>query len=424
MNTFDKFYVIEKNEFDKYLESNKNYLFAKKFAFENVNMLFVYNNVNIQINDENKFFRNVIYIEEGDKYRLISYSYNSIDYITVNDNTEILTYDKYEISEGIEGTQVSVFNINNKWFFATRKKLDMFESYFGTTMSHGNMFLRALGETTLENFEKLLDKNYNYYFVIVDYNNRNLVDYSKEFGMNYSKLFMTSIRRQSDLVEVLSDDLLKLTCEFKKYPNIAYISPLSKDKLDINNLIKTNENKLFEYESYIVKEYHGNMTKLTKLVSSKYVNLKNLKGNYGTPLEIYVNCFQKDQLDHYLNSVNNKKNIGNVIKTVQNYFNVIAEYLLKQYENYDNIKLKNTKYIIDRFRFLIGKEKIKTIDLKNIKKQLKYFIKVKLIMSLLCEIIAHDDLQDTEVFHEMTNNIYIPKIEKIKSIIKPNVVNQ
>ena len=84
-------------------------------------------------------FRSVIYVADGDSYKMINYTYNNISYETklnVNENVEI--YDSYD------GTNITVFNWNNIWYYSTTKCLNMFESKFNNDVSHGDMFIDTL----------------------------------------------------------------------------------------------------------------------------------------------------------------------------------------------------------------------------------------------------------------------------------------
>ena len=98
-----------------------------------------------------------------------------------------------KIYESYDGTNIVVFNWKNKWYYSTSKNIDMFQSKFTNNTSHGSMFLDALksDKSELDLFEKELNENYNYNFLIVHHNNKYIIDYTNLFGNKYSKLIFT-----------------------------------------------------------------------------------------------------------------------------------------------------------------------------------------------------------------------------------------
>jgi hypothetical protein len=88
-------------------------------------------------------FRSIIYVCDGNNYKMINYTYNNISYETKVPET-ILNQENVEIYDSYDGTNITVFNWNNNWYYATTKCLNMFESKFNSEMSHGNMFIDAL----------------------------------------------------------------------------------------------------------------------------------------------------------------------------------------------------------------------------------------------------------------------------------------
>lgn len=101
------------------------------------------------------------------------------------------------ITQCYEGTYLSVFNNKDKWYVSTRRCVDSKESLFNTELSHFDMFeetLKDIGYDSFDLFSTTLDKSKSYYFVLIHYLNKHVIDYSKEFGENYKKLCLTSIR--------------------------------------------------------------------------------------------------------------------------------------------------------------------------------------------------------------------------------------
>ena len=96
-----------------------------------------------------------------------------------------------------EGTYLSVFHHNDKWYVSTRRCLDSSESYFNQNNSHYNMFLDVLAQAGYDNFNSftsILDPTRSYYFVLIHYLNKHVLDYSTVFGDQYMRLCLTTVR--------------------------------------------------------------------------------------------------------------------------------------------------------------------------------------------------------------------------------------
>lgn len=52
--------------------------------------------------------------------------------------------ERMEIHPALEGTELRLFHHSGKWRLSTAKKLDAFASYWGSPLSHGNIFVAAL----------------------------------------------------------------------------------------------------------------------------------------------------------------------------------------------------------------------------------------------------------------------------------------
>ena len=108
----------------------------------------------------------------------------ALNFILSKNNSEMDFYKCYE------GTLLSSFNHNGKWYLSTRRCLDSNNSKLNN-MSHQDMFLEVLnqdGYESLEQFYEKLNPEYCYYFILIHNKNIHLVDYQKEFGDEYKKL--------------------------------------------------------------------------------------------------------------------------------------------------------------------------------------------------------------------------------------------
>lgn len=107
--------------------------------------------------------------------------------------------DTYEI--GYEGTVVYVYYHNDKWYFGTSGCPTIDSSrYFHPTKTHGAMLDDIIRDR--EAFCTNLDASKTYSFVLVHHQNRHIMDYSKEFGIEeYGKLVHISTRDRKTMEE-------------------------------------------------------------------------------------------------------------------------------------------------------------------------------------------------------------------------------
>jgi hypothetical protein len=105
--------------------------------------------------------------------KIVSYSHSNIKYLTYDDFKTLNINQDTIFTESHEGTLISVFFYNDKWYYATRREIDMYKTHryiLGdkSKLSHGEMFDECLTKCglTKEQFEEKLDKSYQYHFMI------------------------------------------------------------------------------------------------------------------------------------------------------------------------------------------------------------------------------------------------------------------
>ena len=77
--------------------------------------------------------------------------------------------EEYKIFPSEEGTLVRLFNNNNKWYVATHRKLNAYNSRWGSSKSFGEIFedsLKSFGWTDLNHLTDRLDTNHMYLFFV------------------------------------------------------------------------------------------------------------------------------------------------------------------------------------------------------------------------------------------------------------------
>ena len=123
------------------------------------------------------------------------------------------------IYEAYEGTGINVFyeSDSDKWFYSTKKKFRMSESYFGSTKSHGSMFEDIISCADLES---KLNKDYSYHFILIHNANSHLI---KDLSDN-NKLVLIGVRdrnrghMQKNLSDMISEINEILTLEHISLP--------------------------------------------------------------------------------------------------------------------------------------------------------------------------------------------------------------
>ena len=162
------------------------------------------------------------------------------------------TTDKQLITESYEGTILSMFYHNDKWFVSTRRCLDCHDSKING-QSHYDMLVETLelkkssipilnsegvfsvpsNETLEENFEEFsnkLDKSKSYYFVLIHHNNKLVIDYTSTHGENYKKLYLTEVRDENMNELSLEENFIEHTNVLlpKKYESLDEFTEYNK----------------------------------------------------------------------------------------------------------------------------------------------------------------------------------------------------
>ena len=179
------------------------------------------------------------------------------------DNYLLKAKDTDEIEKGFEGTMVYVYNHENNWFFGTSTIPDIdYSRYFHPTKTHGEMFDEILDKYgyNREGFVKCLSPNKAYGFLLVHYQNNNVMDYTEQFGENYKELFHIFSRDKEskgktvDYTDRLNDLPVKYANSFSLEECIAGIK---EDKSIYSFIVRTESgetykvcrNEIFEKES-------------------------------------------------------------------------------------------------------------------------------------------------------------------------------
>lgn len=242
-------------------------------------------------------------------------------------NTEALEYllshqqDEKIITKCYEGTLLSVFYHGSKWYVSTRRCLNSDESVWGDNKSHLNMFMDVLnnsGYETLDNFTNKLDKSYCYYFVLIHYQNKNVVDYDNEFGKEYKKLSLVFVREKETQIEV---NLYNSTFDLQILDNNIFLSEKINSLEEFDSLNKKDQ---FSFppksEGVVIKCFDTsiNRYRLLKLQTMSYQFAKSI----GPEKNIFmglIHLYQNGKLSEYIEQMQCLKKIVNPLNTHESF---------------------------------------------------------------------------------------------------------
>ena len=202
-----------------------------------------------------------------------------------------------------EGSILSLFNHNNKWYLSTRRCLDSNESNWNNT-NHYNMFMDVLNSenTTFSEFTEKLNPEYGYYFVMMHHKNKLVVDYESQFGSDYSKLCLVFVRSKVDQIEIIDYD-------FPDYQNIFKAEEITIEEFSEQN---NNLNISVNTEGIIIKPVKDSTPYLLKLQSNSYQFAK-ARGQNSNIFKGYLYLYQIGELKNYIENNSEHKNLDKII---------------------------------------------------------------------------------------------------------------
>ena len=218
--------------------------------------------------------------------------------ILINNSSQKLTFYRC-----YEGSLMSLFNHNDKWYLGTRRCLDSKESIWNSK-SHYDMFLDVLEkeEITFEDFCSQLDKTKGYYFVLIHYNLENIVKYEKIFGENYKKLCLAFVRDNVTQEEILDYEL-------PVFKNIFLPEQITMEEFDDEN--KTIQTEITT-EGIVTKLNVNDECYLLKLQTLSYQFSKAI-GSVSNIYKGYIYLYQTGKLKEYIVNHNIHKNFDKII---------------------------------------------------------------------------------------------------------------
>jgi len=243
-----------------------------------------------------------------------------------------------------EGTYLSIFNHNDKWYVSTRRCLDSNDSIFTNNKikgdnatdietidkSHYNMLEEVLQNAGYNNFAHFcenLDKTKSYYFVLIHHQNKHLIDYTEQFGEKYARICLTTIR-DSNMNEIdiytntvnSSTNISYANVHFATYDETGHIFiPTKLESIDEF----ANFNKLVSYDS--VPKTEGIVIHIWSSTLNKYNLIKLQHINYqfarviGTDHNLFkgmLYLYQLNKLSVYFTQNINMQNIRQIANPI------------------------------------------------------------------------------------------------------------
>ena len=254
-----------------------------------------------------------------------------------------------------EGTVITAYWYNGVWKFGTSTcpSVDV-SRYHHPTKTHGVMFNEAIanliGETAHESnvqeirkkFTVRLNEDYAYTFLLVHHENKNIMDYTKEFGENYAQLLLINSRVRTTLEEVnASVSGVRTPMQFQS--SELAIQHLEKNADSTYGIfVKTADGNLY----LVTSESTLHREEVNLGHPNPWLNLMHVYMMRRPDYHIinYINEF-KPIIRPVINSVNQKLNPTFIINTAMR---ALAKILLSSYRNstYYNIEMK--RYIVKR----------------------------------------------------------------------------
>ena len=250
-------------------------------------------------------------------------------------------------TECYEGSLLSVFYINDKWYISTRRCLNSKDSKFNEK-SHYDLFEDIIlsSNNTINDFYDKLDKDKSYYFVLLHHLNKNIIDYSIKFNnKEYKYLCLISIRDNNlNEIDLYNNDNTFLCSNI-------FIPPI---KTDFNDLYYKNYNHVPLKEGIIIKNwnYLTNKYNLIKILYKNYLfHHASINNNIFRGL-IYL--YQTNELNYYLklNPIFLKINEINKLDIINNIFKVMTSEILQLFKNILKNSL-NSKLLPIEYRNII-----------------------------------------------------------------------
>jgi len=303
----------------------KDILKEKKINFKdysNEGLLMLFCNFNKQNkSDLDRECRSIIL----DRKSLEVVSYSCEDPLC-NEDAKHFLLNQDNITESVfqcyEGTFMTLFFHNDKWYLTTRRCLDSTKSLWKSTKSHHDMFTEIINEAGYETVDSLtaeLNTDYSYNFILIHHENKNIICYKSLFGEKYKKLALAIVRDKNhneldintdgELDKFIPENLKNILVLPEKYNDMSLLE-------DENNkgyikIPPTNEGLIIK-----VKKNTNNKVYLLKFQTSDYL-FGLAVGQEQNIYKGFLKLYQENTLSSYLQ---NNKNFD-LYRKIENHSN-------------------------------------------------------------------------------------------------------
>ena len=365
----------------KIIEEGENVLIKCKFNYNSENIQDVYRS-------------SYQFIINKNEYKLL-YSYSDKVYFNNDGINNLYFYNikniNMNITELLDGINIFMF-YTDKWNIINDKN---------------NKSNDLIKNTIFSNLKYLLNKSYQYNFILLDSNYKNLIDYEYRFGSNYKEIYHISTKYKNEFISLKKEPF--------RYIGIKYLDKLN----DFNSLYKNTEKLLPKVRGLNIIIKNKNINYLLENESFKFFSLlKPSKNKYESFIKLYNMDLLEFHLSFYKDNkyIFNKKNLNEKYKTlrvIENSYDLLSrelyELFIKVWDLKDSSHKDKKLYNFLPTEYKVVLYRIKGIYFKN--KQinripyLTYDDIVKYIKNIEYKLIIKLLIVRKKVKQNMENNI-------------------
>lgn len=217
-----------------------------------------------------------------------------------------------------EGTTITVFNHNGKWYRCTRKCIDAYSSYWIPNVSYGKLF-----DDTIEGKFKVEDLNpdYCYQFILLHDMNKNIIQY------NIKNVVHICTTKKGTLEEI--DCVINAPIMHQEVLHFANIEEVN-DKL--KELAKQDAcNQTITTEGFVLRHYKDGITTTLKLQTTLYAFIAKNKPNVSNVDLLLMNLYQTGLINNI--GIYFTKSLDESVAKIKNSLNTLASEILTIYHN-------------------------------------------------------------------------------------------
>jgi hypothetical protein len=274
--------------------------------------------------------RSLLLFFDGSKFNMI---YSQFDKIRCNDEAEKFINNndikKLEYEYCYEGTMFTLLwcSINNHWRYHTRSCLSADNSEWQKGMPYGVLIRDSMQQNNIVLPDtpdgKFYEKDCHYFFVLVDYRNKNISSYEDKFKeKKYSKIIFISKRKNGTMYDLPINE--------KTVTELGYMLPEKGNFKSLVEVKKDLETKSKFEEGWIIKAYLNDKKYVVmKLQTEMYKKVKNIKPNVNNKWTLFLELYQKFKLTEYLEYL--PESDTKIVKIIHTTFLILATELLQLY---------------------------------------------------------------------------------------------